>query len=137
MELLLKRVQLDPDVTIGELYVNGRFEAFTCEDTVRPDGVKVYGQTAIPYGNYKVVITMSNRFKRLLPILLDVPNFSGIRIHPGNTSEDTEGCILPGAERLMKGVGKSRIAFDLLFAKLQAAEARGDAITIDIPRSPG
>lgn len=134
MELLLKRVQLDPDVTIGELYVNGRFESFTVEDTVRPDGEKVYGKTAIPYGTYKIVITMSNRFKRLLPLLLNVPNFDGIRIHPGNTAADTDGCILPGADRLAKGVGKSRLAFDLLFGKLQAAESRCEQITIDITR---
>lgn len=132
MKLSLERLQLDPDVTIGALSVDGDFEAWTCEDAVRPAGVKLPGQTAIPAGTYVVSITFSNRFQRDLPLVLDVPNFQGVRIHPGNTSADTEGCILVGQDRLGKGVGRSRAAFDILFAKLRVAKIKGEPITIEI-----
>lgn len=132
MKLVLTRLQLDPDVTIGRLTVDGQWSCWVCEDAVRPPGVKVYGRTAIPYGSYRIDITMSARFKRPLPLLLDVPMFSGIRVHPGNTAADTEGCLLPGLDRLPKGVGRSRLAFDQLQAQLVQAKARGESITIDI-----
>ena len=79
---------------IGDLYIDGEFFCYTLEDERRADDVKVYGETAIPTGTYNVKVTKSNRFKRLMPLLLDVPMFSGIRIHGGNTSKDTLGCIL-------------------------------------------
>ena len=82
--------------TIGLLYVDGRLWCNTLEDTVRPDGVKIQGQTAIPAGVYNVCLTMSPKFKRSLPLLDNVPNFTGVRIHAGNTAKDTEGCILVG-----------------------------------------
>lgn len=140
MELILERLQLDGDVTIGSLKVDGDFAAWTLEDTVREvDGKpvaqwKVAGETAIPYGRYGVDITMSARFGRLMPILVNVPGFAGIRIHPGNTAADTEGCILVGLDRYSRTVGRSRAAFDLLFAKMRAAKASGDRITIEITK---
>ena len=79
---------------IGDLFIDGVFFCHTLEDEKRADGLKVYGETAIPSGTYNVVVTMSNRFKRLMPLLLDVPMFSGIRIHGGNDSGDTHGCPL-------------------------------------------
>jgi hypothetical protein len=79
---------------IGDLFINGEFFCYTLEDERRADGVKVYGETAIPTGTYNVKVTKSNRFKRLMPLLIDVPMFKGIRIHGGNTSKDTLGCIL-------------------------------------------
>tara|TARA_R110000824_G_scaffold89108_3_gene218735 strand:- start:952 stop:1386 length:435 start_codon:yes stop_codon:yes gene_type:complete len=79
---------------IGDLFINGEFFCYTLEDEKRADGVKVYGETAIPTGTYNVLLTKSNRFKRLMPLIVDVPMFRGIRIHGGNTSKDTLGCIL-------------------------------------------
>lgn len=108
--------------TKGELFLDGQFTCFTCEDQVRAPGVKVYGQTAIPAGRYAVVITPSPRFQRDLPLLLAVPNFEGVRIHPGNTAKDTEGCILPGMTFGPNGVFNSKIAFDILFKAIQDAD---------------
>jgi len=131
MKMMLERLQLDPDVTIGALSVDGDFECWVCEDTVRT-GPKVYGKTAIPAGIYQVDVTFSNRFQKPLPLLLNVPGFSGIRIHPGNTAADTEGCLLPGIDRLAKSVGRSRLAFAALFTKITAAKAKGDRILIEV-----
>jgi hypothetical protein len=83
--------------------------------------VKIHGKTAIPEGIYEVIINFSSRFKKPLPRLLKVPNFEGILIHPGNTSRDTEGCILVGTTKSKDFVGNSRAAFKTLFAKLEAA----------------
>lgn len=120
MELLLKRTEKTKNSTIGQLFVDGVFECFTLEDVERE--VKIKNITAIPKGKYKVVITPSNRFKRNLPLLLYVPNYEGVRIHSGNVSADTEGCILVGETKRTDFVGNSRKAFDKLFAKLKTAE---------------
>ena len=122
MELLLQRNPSANGCTIGTLSVDGAFECYTLEDVVRPDGEKVYGQTAIPAGRYHVAITMSNRFKILLPLLENVPNFEGVRIHPGNTAADTDGCILVGQSKTDSSIGSSRAAFGVLFEKMQAAD---------------
>ena len=81
MELRIKRTDFSDQSTIGELSVNGQFECYTLEDKVRPE--KIAGKTAILAGRYEVVISFSQRFQRPLPLLLKVPNFEGIRIHPG------------------------------------------------------
>ncbi len=138
MEMMLERVQRDSDVTLGALYVEADFECWAAEDPIREiagqpvSAWKIKGQTAIPFGTYEVDITMSARFKVMLPILLNVPGFDGIRIHPGNTAADTDGCILPGLDRMQKSVGRSRKAFDALFARMKAAKAKGERITIRI-----
>ena len=119
MNLKLVRKTFTEESTIGELSVNGKQECFTLEDKVR--AVKIHGKTAIPAGIYEVVITFSDRFKKPLPLLLNVPNFAGIRIHPGNTAADTEGCILVGAEKGEDAVSSSRVAFTALFAKIETA----------------
>jgi hypothetical protein len=106
--------------TIGELYIDGVFQCYTLEDIERD--VKIKSETAIAKGKYKVMITMSNRFKRYMPLLLNVPNFQGVRIHAGNTNHDTEGCILVGQTRSKDFIGQSRKAYEKLFKKLQAAK---------------
>lgn len=82
--VILIRDVIAPDFTLGTLTI-GNVMYQTCEDTVRD--VKIPGQTAIPEGKYKVVITFSNRFQKFLPLLLDVPKFTGVRIHSGNVAE--------------------------------------------------
>ena len=119
MNITLQREPSNTQSTIGELDIDGVFECFTCEDVVRP--VKIKGETAIPAGRYQVVVTMSNRFKRDLPLLLNVPGFEGVRIHTGNTAADTEGCILVGQELGDRSVLNSKAAFAHLFPKIQAA----------------
>ena len=135
MKLILHRQIFSDKSSVGTLYVNGLKECHTLEDRDRhleDGGEKVYGETAIPRNTYKVVITYSNRFKQPMPLLVDVPGFEGIRIHPGNTDQNTEGCILVGV-----GIGNDRLynsrqAYERLFNKLEAAEALGEEITIEI-----
>ena len=121
MKLEVKRHYKGPQYTIGRMYADGVYLCDTLEDTVRPDGKKIAGQTAIPAGTYPVRITYSPRFKKMLPMLDNVPNFTGVRIHTGNTAEDTEGCILVGYNRVKGRVCDSRAAFRRLFALLEKA----------------
>lgn len=134
MELTLNRIFLGSSATIGELLVNDKHLCDTLEDRVRPEGEKVYGKTAIPEGTYEVKLTHSPRFKKILPEILNVPNFSGIRIHTGNSSKDTEGCILVGTWDGEKEdwVGNSRIAFDELMALLEKATNNKEKVTITV-----
>ena len=120
MVITVKRLYKTDNSVIGEMLIDGIFECFTLEDVERP--VKIKGETAIPKGTYRVIINESNRFKRLLPLLIDVPNFEGVRIHSGNSNHDTEGCILVGQTRNKNYIGQSRKAFDKLFKKMQAAK---------------
>lgn len=137
------RVVREPTVlgaTLGVLFVDGYFECFTLEDAIREvpgqpvETWKVPGQTAIPAGRYRVDITPSQRFQRLMPILLDVPGFEGIRIHPGNAAIDTAGCILVGRTREMGRVGESRVAFEALFSRLKTHLDEGLWIDVENPR---
>lgn len=129
MKLLLKRLHKTDKSTIGELSIDGKFEAYTLEDVERKD--KVFGKTAIPKGTYEVVMTMSNRFKRMMPLLLNVPNFEGVRIHSGNKPEDTEGCLLLGTTRGVDFIGGSRDAIAKFYPKLEQALKVGK-VTITI-----
>lgn len=105
MKLKLVRIAQRDTYTIGKLYVEDEYFCDTLEDRVRDLTIekKVPGETAIPFGKYDVVVTMSPRFKRELPRLLNVPHFDGILIHRGNTAADTSGCILVGEN---KAIGK-------------------------------
>jgi hypothetical protein len=117
--------------TIGELLIDGVHECWTLEDVVRPVGEKIFGETAIPYGTYRVVVTPSARFQCDMPLVCDVPDFTGIRIHPGNTAADTHGCLLVGRGRTGGSVTESRLAFDALFPKIRDAIERGEDVTIE------
>ncbi len=122
MLIEVKRFEFKDRHTTGKLYVNGINECFTLEDAVR-NGTKVIGKTAIPIGTYKVIIDASTRFKQDMPHILDVPNFTGVRIHAGNTSADTDGCILLGSTWAGKDfIGNSKIAYNKFFAKLKKAK---------------
>ena len=131
MELRINRDVLTPQFTLGRLSVDGSSECFTVEDTVRT-GPKIPGETAIPAGRYRVIITYSPRFQRPLPILVNVPGFEGVRIHPGNTAKDTEGCILVGLGRTSDGVAESRHAFDPLMQQITEAIDSGEQVWIEI-----
>lgn len=129
--LLLQREPSGPNATLGKLWCDGEFLCDTLEDVVRqpagetnptPEQVAAWkrpGETAIPAGRYRVQVTFSQRFGRSLPILVDVPGFAGVRIHPGNTDKDTEGCILPGQRMGPSTVVESRRAFAAVLVLIQ------------------
>jgi hypothetical protein len=147
MELLLTRIAKRKTYTIGRLcilekvideYSTGTAERYFC-DTLEPTwrdykngAYKVKGRSAIPEGRYAVVISYSPKFKQWLPILLGVPKFEGIRIHAGNTTADTEGCILVGKNREVGKVLESRIWLHRLKQKIVEAKGRGEAVWITI-----
>lgn len=132
MLIQVKRDIFTPQSTSGSLFVDYAWNCFTLEDTRRPDDEKVAGKTCIAPGTYKVVLDWSERFQRIMPHVLDVPHFTGIRIHAGNTAADTEGCILVGHTRAPDRVDESRIAFSHLFLALAGAQERGEEITLEI-----
>ena len=147
MELILTRIAKRKTYTIGRLairkevndeYLAGTADEYFC-DTLEPTwrdyahgGRKIKGRSAIPEGRYAVVISYSPKFKQWLPILLGVPKFEGIRIHAGNCSEDTEGCILVGKNREVGKVLDSRIWLHRLKQKIVEAKARGEAVWITV-----
>jgi hypothetical protein len=117
------RDTFQPGCTLGKLYINNVFLCHTLEDTDRyldkkGVGAKIYASTAIGAGRYNMRISLSPRFKRLMPEVLAVPGFTGIRIHSGNTAEDTEGCILVGMIRGRDKILDSRTAYDLLMKQI-------------------
>lgn len=139
MKLLVKRVALKPDYTIGRLYVNGEYFCDTLEDAVRD--TKIYGKTAIPCGTYRITMdVVSPRFKDRswakpydgkLPRLIDVPNYEGVLIHVGNSSEDTSGCLLVGQNKVKgKVVNSTQTFMSLMDKHLIPAKNRGEEITI-------
>ena len=124
------RVIREPTIngtTHGVLFVNGHFQCHTLEDEIRAE--KVPGQTAIPAGTYMLTLTLSRRFGMMLPEILDVPNFTGVRIHAGNMITDTEGCLLVGQDRQPGRLLRSRAALDVLLDQLRQAK---DALLITI-----
>lgn len=134
MEILLQRIAKKDKYTIGKLYINDQYFCDTLEDTDRGltqsmteqqiKSNKVYGETAIPTGIYRIVISYSNRFKKQMPLLLNVPGFSGIRIHTGNTEKDSLGCILVGKNKAVGKVLESRDTYNKLFSILQKANEK-------------
>jgi len=140
MKLELIRKEFTEKATIGELYIDGKFFCFTCEDKDRGlkqtdalvwiNTVKVFGVTAIPYGTYEIKMTMSNRFKRVLPLLIGVRGFEGVRLHRGNTAEDSHGCPLVGYKKAYNSVFESTKAENDLVSILN----KSHNITIEIKK---
>jgi hypothetical protein len=132
MLLQLRRLVYDNVSTIGKLSVDGLDLCDTLEDVVRAPGMKIPGETAIPYGKYKVTIDWSNRFQRLMPHILNVPNFAGIRIHWGNWAFNTEGCLLIGHGSVKDEILNSKIAFNDLWSKLKPAIDAGQEVWVEV-----
>lgn len=136
--IVLKRLPSTGDFTRGLMTLWNGETYHTCEDVVRElPGVpvekwKVAGQTAIPAGVYGVKMYQSPRFGRRLPLLQNVPGFSGVLMHRGNTAKDTEGCILPGKVKIDAGVGQSKDAEIEIVKLIEAAEADGAEIRIEV-----
>jgi hypothetical protein len=128
MKIVVVRDTFTENSTIGKMLIDGAFFCYTLEDTIRD--VKIDGETAIPYGSYKVIVNMSNRFKVLMPLLLNVKGFEGVRIHNGNTKVDTHGCILVGATKSKDFIGNSKATFTKLMKKLEGQKD----ITLEIIR---
>ncbi|WP_073346073.1 DUF5675 family protein [Bacteroides congonensis] len=132
MDLKLKRIFRGDKYTIGHLYIDGNYYCDVLEDTDRGltddmseeeiKRIKIYGKTAVPKGRYKIEVTYSPKFKRYLPILLNVKGFTGIRIHSGNSAEDTLGCLLVGFNKEKGKVLNSRVTSDKLTALLRNCE---------------
>ena len=120
MDLLLTRTTLTPDETHGTLSIDGVHACCTLEDTVRPPGIKILHETAIPAGRYAVTITKSHRFGVMLPLIEVGQGWTGVRIHSGNTTADTSGCILVGLSHTDHTILSSRLAL----AKVQGALAQ-------------
>ena len=132
MEIVVVRFHKKEKYTIGKMYINGTYFCDTLEDTDRGltqemnldiiDKTKVYGKTAIPTGRYRVELTKSKKFGRVLPLLYNVKGFEGIRIHRGNTDEDTLGCILVGQNKAVGKVINSAMAEKNLMDRLKEVE---------------
>jgi hypothetical protein len=142
MQLKVKRIAKKPTYTVGKLYINEEYFCDTLEDTDRGlnnkmsyseiANIKIKSKTAIPTGTYTISITYSSRFKKNMPLISKVPGFSGIRIHSGNSSEDTEGCILVGKNTKVGMVTDSRLWYNKLYKILDSAVKSGDSIRITI-----
>lgn len=130
LKIEIKRIAKKPDYTIGNLYIEGKYFCDSLEDAVRPE--KIQGKTAIPTGTYQVIMNMSYRFKKIMPLLLAVPNYEGVRIHSGNTVADTEGCILLGKNTKVGMVTDSRLWVAAFYSKLNGYIADGYKIFLTI-----
>lgn len=140
MKLTLKRIALRPTYTIGKLYIDDVYFCDTIEDIVRDlnkngkfdnGEKKVHSKTAIPYGIYEIKWTYSPRFKKYTPQLMNVPSFEGIRIHAGNTSADTEGCLILGKNKQVGKVLNSRATINKFYPIIKNACSNGK-VTIEI-----
>jgi len=120
LELKVIRKIFSENSTIGEFYVGNDFHCYTLEDVVRSVGIKIDGETAIPAGRYEVIVNMSVRFKKEMPLLLNVPGFEGIRIHSGNTAADTLGCILVGKNKGEDRIWNCKDVFNSIVSKIKS-----------------
>lgn len=144
MELKLERKYRNNNYCIDKLYINGKYFSDVLEDPDRGltdsmsleeiKKIKVKGNTCIPYGTYNITITYSPRFKKNLPLLNNVKGFDGIRIHSGNKPQDTEGCLLPGFNKVKGQVINSKVTTDKLIAQIQQAINKKEKVTITITK---
>lgn len=142
MEIQVNRIARKDGYTIGRMSLNGVYFCDTLEDTDRGlnstmslDEIlakKIKGQTAIPTGRYDVILTFSPRFKRVLPLLLNVPGYQYIRVHNGNRPDSTEGCLLVGENKAKGQVLNSRATLEKLMSVLLECEKRKEKISITI-----
>ena len=131
MQITTKTIAKKETYTISRLYVDGKYFCDTLEDCIR-NGKKIAHVTAIPRGTYEIQWTYSNRFKQFMPLLCNVPNFSGIRIHAGNTSADTDGCILVGKNDVVGKVLLSRLFTWRLYTLIKKAIDKNERVTITL-----
>lgn len=134
MILTLKREVVTDDYTEGKMYVDGEYYCDTIEDRWRDlsEEKKQFGVTAIPAGVYRIVMTMSARYNRIMPLLLDVPHFRGVRIHAGNTARDSDGCILTGRKLTDGMIHQSREFTNRLYTIIDDAIKKGETVEIEI-----
>jgi len=138
MEILVERQKAFDHCTIGNMYINADRFCYTLEDRVRDE--KIYGETAIPEGRYKLVYDYSDHFGKTMPHVLNVPGYEGIRIHSGNTDKDTLGCILIGFELSDSGDeiqhGTTRTAAQAFDEKVKPTFDSGEEIWITTENIP-
>ena len=129
IDCLLLRSDFSDEFTLGTFCFAGKFLGYTCEDRDRrleAGGIKIPGRTAIPRGYYRLTVSMSQRFGKLMPEIKDVPQFSGVRVHGGNTHADTEGCPLLGAKKTVDVVKECAAVNARLIKLIQGVEAQGN-----------
>lgn len=144
MHIRLVRQVFRDSCTHGAIYIDGKFQCFTLEDTVRGDGdPATVGQwkqpkiTAIPYGTYEIKTRVWQKHQKLVPWLQNVPGYEYVYIHWGNWAKDTDGCILVGQARGIDtdSIGNSQKAFEPLMGKILEALTKGEKVEIEICRS--
>lgn len=136
IKFLLQRDVIAPGFTLGRLILEGKLYGYTGEDQDRKleenPGAKIAKRTAIPRGIYRLTTSFSNRFQRVMPLIVAVPGFDGVRIHGGNDQYDTEGCPLLGKTRTAVGVMHCAEVNQALIDFIIAAEDQGDAVWIEV-----
>ena len=144
MELRLERKYRSNNYCIDKLYINGKYFSDALEDPDRGltdsmsleqiKKIKIKGNTCIPYGTYNVTITYSPRFKRNLPLINNVKGFDGIRVHNGNTPQDSSGCVLLGFNKIKGQVIDSKVTVNKFINVVQKALNKGEKVTITITK---
>lgn len=142
MEITLDRAWKKDGYTISRLFINGERICEALEDTDRGlkqsmslaevKKLKIYGKTAIPSGRYKVVMSYSPKFKKVLPEVLDIVGYSNVRIHAGNTAKDTLGCVLPGLNVRKGAVLYSTKWTNVIISEISSAIKRGEEVWLNI-----
>lgn len=142
MDILVERLWKKDTYTIGKVYIDGKYFSESLEDKDRGltstmpleeiKNKKVYGKTAIPSGLYTILYTYSPKYKRLMPLVDNVKGFSGIRIHSGNSAEDSLGCILLGKNTKVGMVTESRVTCNSFYKLIEEAIKKGEKITLEI-----